>query len=89
MDPDSLNPEKDPDPEFQVNPATVTDPDPIYKFINFFLCLWVIFALLYPDMDAGTPLNPDLDQQHCYRGSKWCIGGGGGGDATNWGVEGL
>ncbi len=31
------------------------------KFIIFFLCLWVIFALLDadPDMDPGTPLNPD------------------------------
>jgi hypothetical protein len=27
------------------------------KFINFFLCLWVIFALLDPNPDAGTPLN--------------------------------
>jgi hypothetical protein len=24
-----------------------------------FLCLWVIFALLDPDPDPGTPLNPD------------------------------
>ncbi len=29
------------------------------KFFNFFLCLWVIFALLDPDTDPGTPLNPD------------------------------
>ncbi len=29
------------------------------KVINFFLCLWVIFALLDPDTDPGTPLNPD------------------------------
>ncbi len=33
------------------------------KFINFFLCLWVIFALLDPDPDPGTSLNPD--PQHC------------------------
>jgi hypothetical protein len=26
-------------------------------YINFFLCLLVIFALL--DLDPGTPLNPD------------------------------
>ncbi len=25
------------------------------KFINFFLCLWVIFAILDPDTDRGTP----------------------------------
>jgi hypothetical protein len=33
------------------------------KFINFFLCLWVIFAHLDPDSDTdpGTPLNPDSD----------------------------
>ncbi len=30
------------------------------KFIYFFLCLWVFFALLDPDPDPGTPLNPDL-----------------------------
>jgi hypothetical protein len=29
------------------------------KLINFFLCLWVIFVLLDPDTDPGTPLNPD------------------------------
>ncbi len=29
------------------------------KFINFFLCLWVIFALLDTDPDPGTPLHPD------------------------------
>ncbi len=29
------------------------------KFINFFLCLWVIFALLDPDTVPGIPLNPD------------------------------
>jgi hypothetical protein len=33
------------------------------KFINFFQCLWVIFALQDPDTDQGTPLNPD--PQHC------------------------
>jgi hypothetical protein len=31
------------------------------KFINFFLCLWLIFALMNPDPDTDpwTPLNPD------------------------------
>ncbi len=29
------------------------------KFVNFFLCLLAIFALLDPDTDPGTPLNPD------------------------------
>jgi hypothetical protein len=24
------------------------------KFINFFLCLWIIFALLYPDPDCES-----------------------------------
>ncbi len=35
------------------------------KFINFFLCLGSFLALLDldpdPDMDPGTPLNPDTD----------------------------
>ncbi len=29
------------------------------KFIIFFLDFWVIFALLDPNTDPGTPLNPD------------------------------
>jgi hypothetical protein len=35
------------------------------NFVNFFLCLWFIFALLDPDTDPGTPLNPD--PQHCLK----------------------
>ncbi len=35
------------------------------KFVNFFLCLWVISALLKPDPDTDpgipVPLNPDTD----------------------------
>jgi hypothetical protein len=34
------------------------------KFINFFLFLWVNFALLDPDTDPRTPLNPDPKPQH-------------------------
>jgi hypothetical protein len=34
------------------------------KFFTFFLCLWVIFALLDPDTDPRNPLNPD--RQHCF-----------------------
>jgi hypothetical protein len=43
------------------------------KFINFFLCLWVIFALLDPDPDCksgsgygskGTQSNPDPIRIH-------------------------
>jgi hypothetical protein len=30
------------------------------KFMNFFLCLWVIFALLDPDSDPRTPVIPYL-----------------------------
>jgi hypothetical protein len=106
LDPDSLNPDPDrnPDPAFQVNPDPIRIQDfddqkqkrkkqlklfyPSFikncillmsklqekpsalktehtaqkmKFINFFLSLWVIFALLHmdPDTDSGTPLNPD------------------------------
>jgi hypothetical protein len=42
------------------------------KFINFFLFLWVIFALLEPDSDTdpGTPLNPDPDPQHWFKEAK-------------------
>ncbi len=29
------------------------------KFIKFFFILWVIFALLDPDTDPGTSMNPD------------------------------
>jgi hypothetical protein len=35
-------------------------------FILFFLCLWVIFALLDPDTDPGTPLNPDPQHWNSY-----------------------
>jgi hypothetical protein len=46
------------------------------KFINFLLCLWVIFPLLDPDPDPGTPLNPD--PQHCpkvlhHSGPQNCV----------------
>jgi hypothetical protein len=52
------------------------------KFIYFFLCLWVIFALLDPDPDSdgpdtdpGTPLNLDTDTdpdpQHWLPGAVW------------------
>ncbi len=43
--------------------------------INFFLCLWVIFALLDPDRESGSGYgskdriesgsNPDPNPQHC------------------------
>jgi hypothetical protein len=29
------------------------------KFIKFFHCLWVIFALLDPDCESGSGLDPD------------------------------
>ncbi len=36
--------------------------------MKFFLqFLWVIFALLDPDPDPGTPFNPDPDPQHCIK----------------------
>jgi hypothetical protein len=38
------------------------------KFINFFLYVCVIFALLDPDTDPGTPLNPDPDPEHWKKG---------------------
>jgi hypothetical protein len=36
------------------------------KFILFFLSLWAIFALLDPDSDPGTPLNPDPQLWNSY-----------------------
>jgi hypothetical protein len=50
-----------------------------FKFINFFLCLWVIFALLdpYPDCESGygprdplTHQDPILIQIHNTAGKK-------------------
>ena len=35
------------------------------KFLNFFPFLWVIFALLDPDPDPLTLLNPDTALKHC------------------------
>ncbi len=50
------------------------------KFVNFFLCLWVIFALLNPDPDcefeseSRDPIksgsNPDPDPQHGFPSEK-------------------
>ncbi len=34
--------------------------------MNFFLFLWLIFALLNPDPDPGSPLNLDPDPLHCF-----------------------
>jgi hypothetical protein len=42
------------------------------KVLNFFLILWVIFALVDPDPDSGSEFsdliesgsNPDLDPKH-------------------------
>ncbi len=31
------------------------------KILDFFLFLWVIFALLDPDPDPATQINPDAD----------------------------
>jgi hypothetical protein len=43
------------------------------NFINFFLCLWVIFALLDPDPDCESRdpselgSSPDSEQQNCKK----------------------
>jgi hypothetical protein len=37
------------------------------KILNFFLYLWVIFALLDPDLDPATHINADPDQQPCQK----------------------
>ncbi len=59
----------------------------IQQIINFFLCFCVIFALLDPDTDPGTPfLNPDPQHwwqqvgQIRYPGTHQL-----GGDAQGWG----
>ncbi len=41
------------------------------KFFNFFPLLWVIFALLDPDPDPQTWLNPY--QKHWFKGDFFCI----------------
>jgi hypothetical protein len=40
------------------------------KFINFYIFLWVIFAILDPDPDPGTTLNPDPIQIRIYSTGK-------------------
>ncbi len=48
--------------KLQEKPSVLKRDHPAFKkmkFINFFLCLWVIFALLDPDTYLGTPLDPD------------------------------
>ncbi len=47
------------------------------KFLNFFLLLWVIFALLDPDTDALTWLNPDPRKDFLTDSEKGEKGGGG------------
>ncbi len=45
------------------------------KSMNFYLRLWVIFALLDPDpdpdTDPGTPLNPDPIRIHNTGFNPW------------------
>ncbi len=41
------------------------------KFLNFFLFLWVSFALLYSDPDPLTWSNQDSDPKHCQRLKTW------------------
>jgi hypothetical protein len=52
------------------------------EFSNIFLCLWVIFALLDPDLDSesgpypGTQLNPDPIRIHnTEKKYKFCSSG--------------
>ncbi len=55
--------------KLQENPSALKKEHPALlnmKFINFFLCFWLIFALLDPDTDPGTPLNLDPNPQHYY-----------------------
>jgi hypothetical protein len=38
----------------------------LQKFINFFLCLWIVFALLDLDpIESGSNPDTDPDPQHC------------------------
>jgi hypothetical protein len=73
--------------KLQENPSALKREHPALqkiKFINFFLCLWVILALPNPDCnpdpdtDPETPLNPDPDnfQEGVYLWWYWCEGGG-------------
>ncbi len=62
-DPDPYQNFMDPQQCGSVNGLALLDPDqnriPITDLIR--ICLWVIFALLDPDMDPGTPSNQDTD----------------------------
>jgi hypothetical protein len=46
------------------------------KFFNFFLLLWVIFALLDPDPDSLTRLNPDPNGIRIRNPAKKFLGTG-------------
>jgi hypothetical protein len=43
----------------------------IYYLFSIFVTLWVIFALLDPDTDPGTPLNPDSDKDRDWDPQHW------------------
>jgi hypothetical protein len=54
--------------KLQEKPSALKREHPILqkiKFINFFLFLWVIFALLDPDPVLWTSLSLDPDLQPC------------------------
>jgi hypothetical protein len=47
-------------PKLQKKPSALKREHPaLQNMTNFFLFLWVIFALLDPDLDLLTCLNPD------------------------------
>jgi hypothetical protein len=61
-------------PKLQEKPSAIKREHPVLKnmkILDFFLFLWVIFALLDPDPDPATPINADP----CGSGSETLVGG--------------
>ena len=51
-------------PKLQEKPSALKREHPVLKnrkILDFFLILWVIFALLDPDPDPEAQINADLD----------------------------
>ncbi len=60
-------------PKLEEKPSALKREHPVLKnmkILDYFLFLWVIFALLDPDPDPATQINadPDTDPKICMRG---------------------
>ncbi len=62
-------------PKRQEKPLALKREHPVLKnmkILDFFLFLWVIFALMDPDPDPATQINADPDPKPCFE-SWYCI----------------